>query len=147
MMMPSGPRRKQSRWMSSYCAISPTSSAPWTRKRATTSSMSSTANMMRRMPSAFPGALSGSALPGDARPLLDALGGEPAGGSGDRERRVHVVGTLGDAHPDRADLHVALVVGDRVAGLPHLGQRSLELGAGHPRAVRGHGEDLVRVEP
>src|SRR5213594_915309 len=35
--------------MSSYCAISPTSSAPWLRRRATTSSMSSTANMMRRM--------------------------------------------------------------------------------------------------
>src|SRR5213083_669154 len=48
--------------MSSYCAISPTSSAPWLRRRATTSSMSSTANMMRRMPSVFAGALSGSAL-------------------------------------------------------------------------------------
>src|SRR5213596_3131126 len=48
--------------MSSYCAISPTSSAPWLRRRATTSSMSSTANMMRRMPSLFAGALSGSAL-------------------------------------------------------------------------------------
>src|SRR3954451_14867727 len=48
--------------MSSYCAISPTSSAPCLRRRATTSSMSSTANMMRRMPSAFDGALSGSAL-------------------------------------------------------------------------------------
>src|SRR6266567_1357785 len=35
--------------MSSYCAISPTSSPPWVRRRATTSSMSSTANMMRRM--------------------------------------------------------------------------------------------------
>jgi hypothetical protein len=39
-----------------------TSSAPWLRRRATTSSMSSTANMMRRMPSLFAGALSGSAL-------------------------------------------------------------------------------------
>src|SRR5207249_3951412 len=48
--------------MSSYCAISPTSSAPCLRRRATTSSMSSTANMMRRMPSVFAGALSGSAL-------------------------------------------------------------------------------------
>src|SRR3982751_5039247 len=48
--------------MSSYCAISPTSSAPWLRRRATTSSMLSTANMMRRMPSVFAGALSGSAL-------------------------------------------------------------------------------------
>src|SRR5881394_1504729 len=48
--------------MSSYCAISPTSSAPWLRRRATTSAMSSTANMMRRMPSVFAGALSGSAL-------------------------------------------------------------------------------------
>src|SRR5437867_2741590 len=48
--------------MSSYCAISPTSSAPWLRRRATTLSMSSTANMMRRMPSVFAGALSGSAL-------------------------------------------------------------------------------------
>src|SRR5262245_8860626 len=48
--------------MSSYCAISPTSSAPWLRSRATTSSISSTANMMRRMPSAFAGASSGSAL-------------------------------------------------------------------------------------
>src|SRR6266545_3326296 len=47
--------------MSLYCAISPTSSAPWLSRRATTSSMSSTANMMRRMPSAFAGALSGSA--------------------------------------------------------------------------------------
>src|SRR5262249_32281734 len=35
---------------------------PWLRRRATTSSMSSTANMMRRMPSVFAGALSGSAL-------------------------------------------------------------------------------------
>src|SRR5215213_9580240 len=48
--------------MSSYCAISPRSSAPWLRRRATTSSMSSTANMMRRMSSVFAGALSGSAL-------------------------------------------------------------------------------------
>src|SRR4051794_21222904 len=48
--------------MSSYCAISPTSSAPWLRRRATTSSMSSTANMTRRMPSAFAGAFFGSAL-------------------------------------------------------------------------------------
>src|ERR671930_130333 len=48
--------------MSSYCAISPTSSPPWPRRRATTSSMSSTANMMRRLPSVFAGALSGSAL-------------------------------------------------------------------------------------
>src|SRR5919197_2850182 len=48
--------------MSSYCAISPTSSPPWLRRRATTSSMSSTANMMRRMPSVFAGAFSGSAL-------------------------------------------------------------------------------------
>src|SRR4051812_17733323 len=47
--------------MSLYCAISSTSSAPWLRRRATTSSMSSTANMMRRMPSAFAGAPSGSA--------------------------------------------------------------------------------------
>ena len=31
MMMPSGPRRKQSRYMS-YCGISPTSSAPWLRR-------------------------------------------------------------------------------------------------------------------
>src|SRR6266536_2376233 len=45
--------------MSLYCATSPTSSAPWLRRRATTSSMSSTANMMRRMPSVFAGALSG----------------------------------------------------------------------------------------
>src|SRR6478752_3343258 len=47
--------------MSPYCAISPTSSAPRLRRRATTSSMSSTANMMRRMPSAFAGAFFGSA--------------------------------------------------------------------------------------
>src|SRR5204863_8046967 len=61
-MMRSGPRRKQSRYMSSYCVISPTSSAPWLRRRATTSSTSSTVNMMRRMPSVFAGALSGSVL-------------------------------------------------------------------------------------
>jgi hypothetical protein len=36
--------------------------ATWLRRRATTSSTSSTANMMRRMPSVFAGALSGSAL-------------------------------------------------------------------------------------
>src|SRR5262245_42334347 len=48
--------------MSSYWATSPMSSAPWARKRARTSSMSSTANMMRRMPSVFTGAFFGSAL-------------------------------------------------------------------------------------
>src|SRR5919204_3722704 len=48
--------------MSSYCATSPTSSAPWARRRARTSSMSSTANMMLRMPSVFAGAFFGSAL-------------------------------------------------------------------------------------
>src|SRR5215470_1016278 len=48
--------------MSSYWATSPMSSAPWVRKRARTSSMSSTANMMRRMPSVFTGAVFGSPL-------------------------------------------------------------------------------------
>src|SRR5258705_5254725 len=48
--------------MSWYCGISPTSSAPWVRRRATTWSMSSTAHMMRGMPSVFAGAPSGSAL-------------------------------------------------------------------------------------
>ncbi len=42
--------------MSSYCANSPTSSAPWTRSRSSTSSMSSTENMTRRMPSVLAGA-------------------------------------------------------------------------------------------
>src|SRR5437016_2294744 len=56
-----------------------TSSAPWLRRRATTSSMSSTANMMRRMPSVFAGAFrlgfdrrrrvgTSSAQPGCGRP-------------------------------------------------------------------------------
>src|SRR5499426_197747 len=48
--------------MSSYWVTSPMSSAPWARKRARTSSMSSTANMMRRMPSVFTGVFFGSAL-------------------------------------------------------------------------------------
>ncbi len=50
-----------SRYVSSYC-ISPMSSAPWARKRATTASMSSTANMTRRMPSVFTGASTGPNL-------------------------------------------------------------------------------------
>src|SRR5918996_195424 len=48
--------------MSSYCTTSPTSSAPCFWRRANTESMSSTANMMRRMPSVFAGAFVGSAL-------------------------------------------------------------------------------------
>jgi hypothetical protein len=42
--------------------ISPMSSAPCARKRARTPSMSSTANMIRRMPSVFTGVSSGSLL-------------------------------------------------------------------------------------
>src|SRR5216117_3879192 len=38
------------------------SSAPWARMRATTASMSSTANMTRRMPSVFTGASTGPNL-------------------------------------------------------------------------------------
>src|SRR5215510_438210 len=48
--------------MSSYWVTSPMSSAPWVRKRARTSSMSSTANMIRRMPNVFTGAFFGSTL-------------------------------------------------------------------------------------
>src|SRR5579863_6938898 len=48
--------------MSSYWASSPRSSAPWGCRRARTSSMSSTANMMLRRPSVFGGAFLGSAL-------------------------------------------------------------------------------------
>src|SRR5262249_31951770 len=47
--------------VSSYC-IWPISSAPRARKRATTASMSSTANMMQRMPSVFTGASTGPNL-------------------------------------------------------------------------------------
>src|SRR6266436_3899912 len=60
-MMPSGPRMYASRYVSSYC-ISPMSSAPWARMRATTASMSSTANMTRRIPSVFTGASTGPNL-------------------------------------------------------------------------------------
>src|SRR5690606_5745664 len=48
-MMPSGPRREQSTFFSNS-ANSPMSSAPWGRKRATVSLMSSTANMTRCVP-------------------------------------------------------------------------------------------------
>ena len=44
-----------------YCATSPRSSAPWTRRRATVSWMSSTANMRRCRPSVLGGGFSGSA--------------------------------------------------------------------------------------
>src|SRR5713101_6920587 len=44
-----------------YCATSPRSSAPWARRRATVSSMSSTANMTRCRPSVLGGGFSGSA--------------------------------------------------------------------------------------
>src|SRR6266436_5291200 len=47
--------------MLSYCATSPRSSAPWARRRATVSSMSSTANMTRCRPSVLGGGFSGSA--------------------------------------------------------------------------------------
>src|SRR5262245_20500903 len=47
--------------MVSYCATSPRSSAPWARRRATVSSMSSTANMTRCRPSVLGGGCSGSA--------------------------------------------------------------------------------------
>src|SRR6516162_6142891 len=46
--------------MLSYCATSPRSSAPWARRRATVSSMSSTANMTRCRPSVLGGGFSGS---------------------------------------------------------------------------------------
>src|SRR6267143_1064702 len=45
----------------SYCATSPRSWAPWARRRATVSSMSSTANMTRCRPSVLGGGFSGSA--------------------------------------------------------------------------------------
>src|SRR5438132_5367620 len=51
-----------SRFCSPYCTTSPISSAPWASKRATTASMSSTVNMMRRIPSAFTGAFSDPVL-------------------------------------------------------------------------------------
>src|SRR5215831_10624142 len=44
-----------------YCATSPRSSAPWARRRAIVSSMSSTANMTRCRPSVLGGGFSGSA--------------------------------------------------------------------------------------
>src|SRR3989441_10948455 len=64
-MLPTGRRMKASRYLSSY-RMSPMSSAPWARMRATTASMSSTANMTRRMPSVLTGAFTG--------PNLTALG-------------------------------------------------------------------------
>src|SRR5690348_6209841 len=48
--------------MLSYCATSPRSSAPWVRRRATVSSMSSTANMTRCRPSVLGGGFAGPAL-------------------------------------------------------------------------------------
>jgi len=70
---PSGARTKHSRVVSSYWAISPTSSAPWRScSRPTRSSTSSTANMMRRRPSAFDGASRGSVLTAAGRWNLDS---------------------------------------------------------------------------
>src|SRR5918994_4536529 len=75
--------------MFSYCAPSPTSSPPWARRRATTSSMSSTRNVIRRRPCVFAGRVR---LGGGGRRVPERRQLKPAVAV----RGLHE----GDVHPD-----------------------------------------------
>src|SRR5215471_19119024 len=93
--------------MLSNCATSPRSSAPWTRRRATVSPMSSTANMTRCRPSVLGGGFSGSA-PAAARMWYFVSSSLDVRGPHHRDVAPHAVESDGAVRPRPFDLPLAL---------------------------------------